>query len=316
MGVQQIGFEQLIFSMASNANLNGDISQGPVSPLVNIPQWSQFLQDAVLWAWWPSKERPEVPWPYSLAAGSLTVTNGVITYAQVGEADFWRLWSADPRIWQNRPANNGSAYPIADSYDTFGIYPSSSLTTVFGFWRPMRPLFALAGQYLPVSTQAYPLNFLLYDASTYLIGTTQTSTTILMASTTGLYVGQAVFGPGIPPNTQIQTITLNTSIVITNAATSSISNADLIFGTGNVFKAIVANAIGANILDGITWLMQTVPDPLVRPILAHAEGLRIKSRGNDPAKLLAEAETLLDQEEARALPETGPPSPWFFDFAG
>lgn len=55
-----------------------------------------------------------------------------------------------------------------------------------------------------------------------LSGTTTTSSaTILMASTTGVEVGQSVQGVGIPANATVVSIVVNTSIVISIAATAS-----------------------------------------------------------------------------------------------
>jgi len=50
-------------------------------------------------------------------------------------------------------------------------------------------------------------------------GTTATSTTVTMASTANVAVGQLVTGTGIPDNTVVLSVTTNTSIVISKAAT-------------------------------------------------------------------------------------------------
>ncbi len=51
--------------------------------------------------------------------------------------------------------------------------------------------------------------------------TTNTSTTVTMASTSGVFAGQPVTGTGIPANTTVVSVTANTSIVISAAATAS-----------------------------------------------------------------------------------------------
>lgn len=51
--------------------------------------------------------------------------------------------------------------------------------------------------------------------------TVNTTTTVTMASTTGVFAGQPVTGAGIPANTTVVSVTANTSIVISNAATAS-----------------------------------------------------------------------------------------------
>lgn len=50
---------------------------------------------------------------------------------------------------------------------------------------------------------------------------TSSSTTITMTSTAGVFVGQAVTGVGIPASSTVSTVTTDTSIVITHAATAS-----------------------------------------------------------------------------------------------
>lgn len=56
-------------------------------------------------------------------------------------------------------------------------------------------------------------------------GTTNATTTLSgLTSTAGLYPGQAITGTGIPSNTFIQSITNNTTLVMTQAATNSATN--------------------------------------------------------------------------------------------
>ena len=52
-------------------------------------------------------------------------------------------------------------------------------------------------------------------------GTTSTSTTVTMASTTGVFPGQAVSGAGILANTTVVSVVPNTSIVISQAASAT-----------------------------------------------------------------------------------------------
>lgn len=52
-------------------------------------------------------------------------------------------------------------------------------------------------------------------------GTTSTNTTVTMADTTGVFPGQPVTGAGIPANTTVVSVTANTSIVISQAATAT-----------------------------------------------------------------------------------------------
>ena len=62
------------------------------------------------------------------------------------------------------------------------------------------------------------------------LGTLQSNTTVLISNTAGLLVGQLVTGTGIPANTLITSIVADTSISISNAATSS-GNQTLTFST-------------------------------------------------------------------------------------
>lgn len=57
--------------------------------------------------------------------------------------------------------------------------------------------------------------------------TTQSSVTVLVADTTGLFVGQGVAGAGIPAFATITAVTTNTSITISIAATASASGITL-----------------------------------------------------------------------------------------
>lgn len=322
MAVQQVNFQSLIYGLANSAGLNADPTQGPVSPLVNIQQFAQFLNDAVLYCWLPDAARPEESWPPTVYGANVNVSaGGVVAYAGqppngILESDWWRFASEDPRPWAARPQNGGSAFPIADTSDSSGIYPAiAASSTIFAFFRPLRPQF---GYNNPVASQAYPYGSLLYDPEIYLVGTTQSggsASTILMASTTGLYVGMAVYGLGIPMNTQISSITPNTSVGITNPATEVITD-QFLFGTGNGYRCILDGALGNTILNTTNWQPQLVPDILVKPILMRAEGYRLKSRGYDPEETFKEADILLEEEKARALPSNGSIPPWAFDIYG
>lgn len=78
-----------------------------------------------------------------------------------------------------------------------------------------------AGKQISETTSGYTHVFSLDDNVPFVLqGTlTSTSTTITMASTAGVFVGQAVTGTGIPSSTTVATVTINTSIVVSNAAT-------------------------------------------------------------------------------------------------
>jgi hypothetical protein len=62
--------------------------------------------------------------------------------------------------------------------------------------------------------------------------TTNTSTTVAMADTSNIEVGFGVSGAGIPGSTTVSSITPNTSIVISNAATATATGVELTFDAG------------------------------------------------------------------------------------
>jgi hypothetical protein len=315
--VPQISFQSLLWAFAKNQGENPDpavsAQQGgsvAVSGAIsagNLSAWAHFLNDAVRWCWHPDPELPETPWPYTVASGSITPSAGVISYDQVSGADWWRVWSADPRPYASPP----TAFPIASTADNAGIYPRTAASSVFVFWRPYRPVFSYN---VFISGQTYPAGTYVYDPQVILTGTTSnTSATVSMTSTTGLQAGMAVTGTGIAANVTISSLVANTSVTLSSAATASGTN-PLTFGTGHTFLSIIS-AAGSAIMDTTKWTPQTVPDPLVKIILAKAEAYRIRSKGNDPKLADEEADKLLAAEKLRALPVAGSPPPWSFDLA-
>lgn len=58
-------------------------------------------------------------------------------------------------------------------------------------------------------------------------GTTDSTTAVLVANTTGLVVGQVVAGSGVPSYATIEAITENTSITLSQAATATATNVSL-----------------------------------------------------------------------------------------
>lgn len=69
-------------------------------------------------------------WEDAWTDGTLTPSSGTITYATVGDASRFTLWSEDPRTY------NSSAYPIRCVTSNDGIHVQSDATTVFAFWLP------------------------------------------------------------------------------------------------------------------------------------------------------------------------------------
>lgn len=168
MPVPLVGFQSLLWSMAFKAGLNPDATFGTVNLKdFDVASFADFLNDAVLWAWKPDSERPEIAWPYTV--NTILLNSGTtpsytpgspIVFSTISYGDWWRIWSADPRAYSASP----TAYQIGDTWDNSGIYPRSSVTAVFVFYRPMRPMFTY------ISTVAtYPAGALYYapDGNVY-----------------------------------------------------------------------------------------------------------------------------------------------------
>ena len=94
-------------------------------------------------------------------------------------------------------------------------------------------------------------------ASFVLSGTTNTNTTVDMVSTAGVVVGMSVTGTGIPVNTIVSTITPNTSITISNAATNSATE-NLTFGQNFSVLEVLLTAINAYSVGGADWTAATM----------------------------------------------------------
>jgi hypothetical protein len=75
-------------------------------------------------------------WEEAWTPGTLAVgAGGLITYDQVGDAQRFMLFSADPR------PEGACAYALKSNTSADGIYVQSTLTTVFGLWLPKCPVF-------------------------------------------------------------------------------------------------------------------------------------------------------------------------------
>lgn len=77
------------------------------------------------------------PWEDAWQEGTLTPTNGLLNYNDLGDAHIWNLYSADPRV------QGATVSWIAGSTAAAGITVGTSFTTLFGFWKPVCPQFVL-----------------------------------------------------------------------------------------------------------------------------------------------------------------------------
>lgn len=309
MAVPTLTFQQLLWQFSTNTGLQPDSTVGTVT-LTNevISRYCQFLNDSVLFSWRPDRERPEIIWPFTVqVASSVAVSAGSFLLSAIGDADWLRIWTADNRAYTVTP----TAYPVGYTQDGTSVWPRSTVTPLFVYYRPARPTFTYV---LVVPAQSYVVGQLVYDSQIALTGTTNSNTTVNMASTTGLRNGMLVTGPGIPASTTVASFVANTSATLSQAATSSLSSQTLYFGTGNAFKCITAS-LGSTINNTSNWTAQTLPDPLVKMALAKANAYRQNAFGSDPAKAHAEAEQLLAEEKARSLPANGPAGPWDSDWS-
>jgi hypothetical protein len=304
-------FEQLVTSMAFRAGLNPfDSSLGPVNlNSEDLAQWAELLSEAANDIWKPDKERPDQAWPYTVLTGTLTITAGVISFDLIGRGDFWRFWTGDPRT-----SPRGTVAPVESTFDSSGIYPSTSAGTVFTFWRPLRPKFSST---VWVAATTYPDATYVYDPTVRLTGQTQSggsASIVLMTDTTGVQVGQQVTGPNIQAGTKVTSVTANTNIHISNAATAAASGLALVFGTGECYMSFGAQ-LGSDILDPTKWIPQRIPDPMAPICVTFAEAYRVRSKGNAPKNYMDQAYLDLKSEIGRSLPEDGPAPPWDFSFA-
>lgn len=98
--------------------------------------------EALRW-WWKEHDRM-FAWPETVDSDATTaVTSGLIANADLGEASWCSLWSADPRPYDN------SAYPIRAERSEDGVHPLDSATNVFAFFRTACPqiTYASGGSY-------------------------------------------------------------------------------------------------------------------------------------------------------------------------
>ena len=141
----------LIRGVASGTGYNTDATAG-TSDLSEtlIQNLVQHINRALEWAWMP--ENPALAWPFTITDdATITVTNGVIAWADLGafSGGWFSLWTADPRPYGN------SAVTIEASWDEDGVYPKTTETSIFGFYRSTLPqgTYASGGTY---TTPTYP----------------------------------------------------------------------------------------------------------------------------------------------------------------
>jgi len=126
-----------------------------------------------------------------LSAGMLVTANSEQeTIASITDEDTFELETAPAVAW---------------SGDTWSFLSSSSTLPHVGDWTDLKPTVKV------------------WADDVTLDGTTDSTTTVLMADTTGVRVGQTVTGDGIPSGTTVESYVTDTSVTLSQAATASAS---------------------------------------------------------------------------------------------
>ncbi len=128
------------------------------------------------------------------------------------------IYQALRKCGQIRPGYTSQAELLADGLAEFqSMYDGFNAERTMAYTIPdyIYPIAStgLAGIY------GSNIQFTVGPVFTFSATTTSTSTTALVPNTSGLIVGQRVSGAGIPASTTISAITINTSIVLSHAAT-------------------------------------------------------------------------------------------------
>lgn len=99
--------------------------------------------------WWWREYRPKFAWRETVdSSASVTVTDGVIPFASLGEGSGCSLWTGDPRPFPR------TVQPIDCVMSEDGVHPLTTLTTVFAFYRTACPVITWAAG----SSYATPAN--------------------------------------------------------------------------------------------------------------------------------------------------------------
>jgi fibronectin-binding autotransporter adhesin len=134
-------------------------------------------------------------------------------------------------------------------------------------------------------------------------GTTNGSRTVTITDTTGLVVGQPVTGTGIPANTVINSITPNTNIILTNAATATNAAASLSFGAvSSVGTGTITINTGGTLQISTSNSIGVANQSAVSPNLTLAGGTLVTPSTNETfGKLLTNATSNIDMQTSAAV---------------
>lgn len=149
--------------------------------------------------------------------------------------------SGRPKGWDTTsPAQSVDVNVTLDAHVgvpiVFGVQTlAKTVRNLFAETAPMAT-YALGGYAVEkIAALLTAANFNAYAATTATSGaTTDGSTTVTVASTSGMYPGQAIAGTGIPANTYVRSITNSTTAVLTQAATATDTGLTFTLGGGKV----------------------------------------------------------------------------------
>lgn len=126
-------------------------------------RWVSYANTAMDWVWRPPNRL--FAWKWSVATKTITITDGKFALSEIDYADWWNLWSEDPRPY----LQNGGSWPSCDAFrvravdDGDGVWPQTERGTVFAFYRIARPRFTAT--VVAVAT-AYATGAIVYDDRT------------------------------------------------------------------------------------------------------------------------------------------------------
>jgi hypothetical protein len=196
----------------------------------------------------------------AVTSGSLGLTIQVLSFVQTGivtntSVNITALQST-ANMFVGMPIS-GSGIPalatIASIVSSTAITISAAATST-----PTPPVSLTFGS-TTGATQITGLNFssaTSLGASAFSLSATVTSSSanVTLASTTGIYDGMPITGAGIPANTTVVSFVANTSLVMSNPATSSESSLTFLPSVAAILQSAI-NSVTAN---GIDWINASV----------------------------------------------------------
>lgn len=153
-----ISYDDLLRNYASNRQ-HIDPTTGDVDMTVGAKRtFAVWASNAMKEAWDKPRGKDWV-WPFSVqSSSSVTVTDGVITLADLSYPVWFSLWSAEPR-----PASSNAYRVPIRLHDSSGIYPQCDLGSVFALYVPRAPEFD-SRQWTDLT--AYAAGAVRYDSTT------------------------------------------------------------------------------------------------------------------------------------------------------